>query len=272
MEYIYQLKSSWRLFPRWRDRFAFLVARLFRQARWMPMPGCLARRQFRIEGLARPICIRPHTADFNVVREMFQRREYQGLLEGLPPAEPVRFVLDLGANIGMSMRLWDEMFSDARIIGLEPVVDNAEICRENLILANRPERLLLLEAGIAQAPGKLWLDRRHSTLGHRLTPDPVAGVPEIRVYSVPELLREVGWTGPIDLLKCDIEGAERGLFENCSDWIGGVRSLVVETHDGFSLEALADCLRSAGSTMELVSTNLRDPLRPLAYFRCRGGS
>ena len=36
----------------------------------------------------------------------------------------------------------------------------------------------------------------------------------------------------IDLLKVDIEGAEKEVFGTC-DWIGSVRCLVIELHDRF---------------------------------------
>ena len=35
----------------------------------------------------------------------------------------------------------------------------------------------------------------------------------------------------IDLLKVDIEGAGKEVFDNCSAWIGRVGAIVVELHD-----------------------------------------
>jgi len=37
----------------------------------------------------------------------------------------------------------------------------------------------------------------------------------------------------IDILKVDIEGAEKEVFSHCNDWIGQVDSLIVELHERF---------------------------------------
>jgi len=36
-----------------------------------------------------------------------------------------------------------------------------------------------------------------------------------------------------DLLKVDIEGSEKSMFEHCDAWIDRVRMIVVELHDRF---------------------------------------
>jgi hypothetical protein len=35
----------------------------------------------------------------------------------------------------------------------------------------------------------------------------------------------------IDILKLDIEGAEKEVFSNCDKWLGNVRILMIELHD-----------------------------------------
>ena len=67
----------------------------------------------------------------------------------------------------------------------------------------------------------------------------------------------------IDLLKIDIEGAEREVFEDTSAWIGRVRSLIVELHEHFK----PGCERSfrAGS-----AGFDREWIRGENYFLTRG--
>ncbi len=54
----------------------------------------------------------------------------------------------------------------------------------------------------------------------------------ITTLTIPEILDIEGWS-TVDLLKIDIEGAEKELFEHPShrDWQGRFRILVVELHD-----------------------------------------
>ena len=56
----------------------------------------------------------------------------------------------------------------------------------------------------------------------------------IRCVSVSGVMRQMGWDR-IDLLKMDIEGAEREVFgPGAQEWIHKVGVLVVELHEGFS--------------------------------------
>jgi hypothetical protein len=50
----------------------------------------------------------------------------------------------------------------------------------------------------------------------------------------------------IDLLKCDIEGAEQELFESSASWIGNVGILAVECHGEFTAQRLGEALARNG--------------------------
>ena len=53
------------------------------------------------------------------------------------------------------------------------------------------------------------------------------------------------------MLKCDVEGAERALFADCAAWIGRVRTLAVETHDGYTVVDAANAVAGAGLDLAL---------------------
>jgi hypothetical protein len=69
----------------------------------------------------------------------------------------------------------------------------------------------------------------------------------IAAISIPDLLLEAG-TDSIDLLKLDIEGAEKELFENhaCSGWLARTRAVIVELHDRFKPGCTAAVERAVG--------------------------
>jgi hypothetical protein len=60
------------------------------------------------------------------------------------------------------------------------------------------------------------------------------------------LIEECSITGPIDLLKCDIEGGEVDLFEHCAFWVHLLRRGVVEVHGQFLVANLLSKLREKG--------------------------
>ena len=64
----------------------------------------------------------------------------------------------------------------------------------------------------------------------------VEGAP-VRAVTMRTLMREARIES-IDLLKVDIEGAEKEVFESC-DWMGSVRCLAIELHDRFKPGASA---------------------------------
>src|SRR5580658_7698465 len=57
-------------------------------------------------------------------------------------------------------------------------------------------------------------------------------IDEIEATTIGDLLDRFGWDR-IDLLKIDIYGAEKKLFENAALWVERVNMIVIELHDRF---------------------------------------
>ncbi len=60
-----------------------------------------------------------------------------------------------------------------------------------------------------------------------------------------DVLSELG-NDRIDLLKCDIEGAEAELFKSSASWVGKVGVLAVECHGEFTAQRLIQELAEKG--------------------------
>ena len=78
---------------------------------------------------------------------------------------------------------------------------------------------------------------------------------ELDALTIPQILSRAGMSGTIDLLKCDIEGAEAELFKNCSVWIGKVQELVVEVHHPYTTDMLIKHIRAGGSDLKVYHTS-----------------
>jgi FkbM family methyltransferase len=263
--YWYQLKSSRQLFPRTADWLAYVAARALRKAPQSLTPRSLRKRPFRLIGLDQPVILRPQMQDFSVARELFLRREYHDVQKWV--AASASLVVDLGANIGLSVRLWQSLFPTARIVAVEPDADNASICRENVALGPHPDRVTIWQAAVAAHSGTAYLQKSHSSLGHQTSSQYSESALAVHAVSMRELLGSLSDPPTIDLLKCDIEGGEQELFADCRSWIDRVQTLIVEVHGTYGVaELLADVDRNGGKFC-VESTDTRHPNLAIVCLR-----
>jgi len=196
-----------------------------------------------------PVTIRLGTADFHVVKELYLHEVYgfaTAALTALRP--PVATVVDLGANIGLTVRLWSRLFSPRTIVAVEPDADNLALCACNAAPA-ATTRLKLVKCFVGDAPGVAGIDRRLGTWAYRMSRiEATADQESIPVRTLPDILVEAGLGfEEIDLLKCDIEGAEAALFRGGPGWLSRVRAVLAEVHEPYTADALlADVLASGG--------------------------
>lgn len=227
-------------------------------------PGRGKAVSVRLRGLRSPARVRLGTTDLFVVKEIFGEGEYDDALS-LVTGEP-RLIVDLGANIGLSVRLWRERFPSARVIGVEPDEGNLRVCRENAEIAGlNPQDMVhafvggtARRASTGKAAGDEWAIRLDDTRTDEAS---------IEVLTLPQLLEQRGASGSIDILKCDIEGSERELFEHCAEWIGRVRLLIIELHAPYLTADLMSALERAGSPLQVVRTVRRDPAFEVVALR-----
>lgn len=228
------------------------------------MPGRGAIVRVRFAGQGGDYFIRLGTSDLLVADEMFREREYAPVLG--PDAGDAGAVVDLGANVGLSIRLWQERFPRARIAGVEPDASSMEVCRRNVAAGVNPERVTLIQACVAGERRTVALDRSELAWGFRMKDAGANGggaTADVDAITLPDVLERAGIRGPIDLLKCDIEGAEAEVFASCAEWIGRVTRMIIETHAPYSPEALAADLARAGAPYRFTVLKSIGPVRLL---------
>jgi FkbM family methyltransferase len=233
-----------------RDDWALsLYHRLLQRLPGVPLPGRGTLRAVRLSEPDASLYARLGSTDWYVLEEVFFDRIYEPAAALVPP--DARLVVDLGANAGYSLRLWQERFPSARVVGVEPDAENLAMCRRNA----RGERLELVQACVVGTPRPVRLDRSEGAWAYRMTDAGgiAAGAPEssIEGLTLPQVLRLVRAAGPVDLLKCNIEGAEAEVFAKCGAWIGEVRVLAVQVHLPYDRARLLDDLARAGSDLRL---------------------
>jgi hypothetical protein len=276
-----------RRFHGWRDWGLDLYGRVVYRLRRYPLPLRFKPTRIRLRGQPAPFYIRPGTTDWSVLQEIYVEQAYAPVLSAdallAAGAGPVRLVVDLGANVGFTVRLWLERFPEARVIAVEPDAANLAVAEQNAAAAGTSAdgttaadgpgtsggpggRVTWVRACAAGSARQVFLDRSGGAWGITMrdaaagpaaagdgpaaTADPVPALPleAILARGGPDAAAA---TTPIDLLKCDIEGAEQELFAGCGPWIGRVRWLVVEVHLPYDADALAADLRAAGARFDL---------------------
>lgn len=222
----------------------------------------------RVRGLDHELALRLGTSDGDVVEEIFGAGEYRGVIDSLP-ATP-RIIVDLGANIGVSLSYWNQHFPAARLIAVEPDEANFRLCELNAVLGGYARRLTAFQACVAGSARQVTLERSGGAWGiaMREREDGTQG-PVVPAMTVPELLRQADVHGEIDLLKCDIEGAEREVFATAGAWLPRVSHLVIELHAPYLQDAFLADVAQSGVHFEVKPLHLGRTLQVLHLVRKR---
>jgi FkbM family methyltransferase len=221
--------------------------RSFREFRRLENPPARLRRsgspvtvRFRTLGPA-SVKLRPQTEDDGLARDVFFKSYH------LPPAgidpRDLRHIWDLGANIGLTMAHMASSLPQAHITGVELDANNAALCTENI--SRWRGRCEVIAAGVWTSSGTVEYERPTGRVQSFHVVDAAGSTPSARApaISLNALLERSGAT-LIDYVKMDIEGAERAVLNENTEWASHVRSIKVELHSGYSIpECLSDLER-----------------------------
>jgi FkbM family methyltransferase len=230
-----QYPDTWRLTADWHS---------FREYRRLENPPRKMRAQtvtlrFR-EMPQTALTLRPGTEDDSVARDALFRRHHLPP-QSIPPQE-LEGIWDLGANVGLTMAHMAVLFPRAHLIGVELDADNAALCLQNI--AAWPDRCELVHAGVWVSDGTVSYTRDPGRAqSFRIAPEQSSvRAPAI---SLNTLLRQSGWER-VDYVKMDIEGAERRVLKENTEWAARVRSIKVEVHHGYGVNECVEDLTHLG--------------------------
>jgi FkbM family methyltransferase len=181
--------------------------------------------KLHIDSIREPLYCR--SGDLYVFLEVFGRKfgeVYDPALGGDP-----KLIVDAGANVGFASAMFANRFPKARIVAIEPDAKNCEIFRRN---CGGYANVQLLHAAVWYRPGRMKIENPDdASFLFRVTEDAgdTGGIPAL---TFSQIIADAG-TGVIDVLKLDVEGSEKILFEHGSDWLRKVRLMIMELHDGY---------------------------------------
>lgn len=217
-----QKRASWVYRQRYGQLRGFLFWRRRQMATRMTRAG--DRYPLRVPGIKHPIQIRSGTSDENVVTQIFIGGDVDFEL-GFQP----RFIVDAGANIGLTSIVMATRYPEATIVAIEVDDSNYAVLVENC----RPySNVICIKKALWHTSGYVKITNPHAASWEFQVDATTAGDPDaIPTLTIDEIEQMVG-ADELSLVKIDIEGAEREVLgaESC-DWLAHTRVLAVELHD-----------------------------------------
>jgi FkbM family methyltransferase len=179
---------------------------------------------FKLKKLRHPFVLRDNPYDFATLEEVLLKEEYHIDLT----FEPLT-IIDGGANIGLTSIYFANKYPGAEIVSVEPEAGNFEMLRKN---TRHYPNVSLLNTGIWDHNAHLKIvdtGRGNNSFTVEELAFPIKD--SIRAISVGDIMSEKKWK-TIDILKLDIEGSEKNVFEkNYERWLPLVKVLIIELHD-----------------------------------------
>jgi FkbM family methyltransferase len=171
------------------------------------------------------IIVRRDTSDLLAFHQTLVNREYS-CLDNID----ANLIVDLGANVGYTAAYFLSRFPHCELLAIEPDPENYAALKDNLTPYGK--RCQVFHAAVWPRIEPLRF-RQPVVRGNEWsrsieasdTVDPSIG----SVVTMPWLFDRAGGRR-VSILKIDIEGAERELFEADTDWLKLVDNIIIELH------------------------------------------
>jgi FkbM family methyltransferase len=178
-----------------------------------------------------PLCLRLLSSDVSTYEQVFVNFDYAFEVQQAPVC-----IVDAGANIGLASIYFANRFPSARIIAIEPEQSNYELLKDNLApypqvttlqaaLWHRNKEVRLVDPGLGNW-GFMTEGGEDDQPGSHQTRHTVKAVTMDWILNAFGLDR-------IDILKVDIEGAEKEVFADTTVWIDRVDAIIIELHERY---------------------------------------
>lgn len=178
-------------------------------------------------GRLTPVRLRAVGGDVSILYEVFAEQAYRLPDHLLPPAS-AKIVLDCGAHIGLTALYFAERYPNARVIAVEANPINFALLCQN-VKAN--PRIVPIHAAVYSAAGTVKIGTSGPGMLHAIGSTGI-DVPAVTLDGI----RAQCGIETIDLLKIDIEGAEKEVFRA---GIGSVRAIAAELHGDYTEDNFA---------------------------------
>jgi FkbM family methyltransferase len=194
-----------------------------------------------VQGIPYAVFLRLRTTDIALCRDILIDLQYHCQL-----ARDPEIIVDAGANIGLASIFYANKYPNSKIIAIEPEASNFGMLLKN----TKPyPNITAVRAGLWKEHAPLCISNdqygnhafqtREAAKSHvEDRANLVQGFPLAEVMTNFDISH-------IDLLKVDIEGAEKEVFGDSSAWIGRVGIIAIECHDWIKAGCLENVQEAA---------------------------
>lgn len=170
-----------------------------------------------------PIFLRHPSSDLLAYKQVYESPSYTFELDFVP-----NIIVDAGANIGLTSVYFANKYPNAKIISIEPEKNNFELLKKNV---SNYENIIALNAALWNENKEVDIVDPHlGSWGFQVENNSGNSIQKINTFTVDKIM-EMFDLPKINLLKIDIEGAEKEIFENPSAWINKVDVIAIELHE-----------------------------------------
>ncbi|MEK7104540.1 MAG: FkbM family methyltransferase [Patescibacteria group bacterium] len=176
---------------------------------------------------------------FSMYNEIFKKEIYKFKTEAKKP-----YIIDCGANIGLSIIYFKKLYPEAEIVGFEPDKRIFDMLKNNMQSFGY-NNVKIIQKALWNKGGETIFSSEGADAGRLADKNEMTKLATVMTTSLRSYLGR-----PVDFLKIDIEGAETVVIEDCANLLINVKNLFVEYHS-FSdkeqkLDTLLGILKKAG--------------------------
>lgn len=173
------------------------------------------------------VMIRLNSTDLATFTKIFLNREYE-----IPLAKEPKVIVDAGGNVGYASAFFAVKYPSAKIIAIEPEVANFNLLKQN---TSAFPNVTALNAALWPTSGEVnLLDPGVGSWGFEAATEATGtadrSLGKVRAVTVDDIMTQFN-VPYIDVLKVDIEGGEKALFEGAPAWLKRVGVVMIELHD-----------------------------------------
>lgn len=180
-------------------------------------------------------------SDYSVFKQIFNFEEYKLILSLLNYNAVLnndeKIFIDAGANVGYTTTYFSQLFNFDKIISIEPSVDNLKILQQNIKHLTNFDKITVYQNALTNVENKNFtLDNSFRDCKDWSISTVESANGEVKGITLNEIIISNNLQH-ISLLKIDIEGAERSIFnkESNLDFLKIVKVLAIEIHDEYNI-------------------------------------
>lgn len=180
----------------------------------------------RLRGYSHPIWIRTGTSDYACFHLIFIQEEFEKINSML--SSDIKYMIDCGTNVGYTIRYFANKRQNLQFIGIEPDLSNFEIAKKNTAYFTN---VTLLQRAIWPNTSHVKVVQGNFGNGGKWALEVIECNKNegIETLTINDIIKD--FEQEAIFIKMDIEGSEKKVLKENTNWANHISFLCVELHD-----------------------------------------